>query len=379
MAGIYIHIPYCKKACHYCNFHFSTTRYNDELMIDAIIKEASLRQDFFRDRTMKENQIETIYFGGGTPSILPVSAISKVLEEISKHYSISEHPEITLEANPDDMDILSLKGWKTAGINRLSIGVQSFHQEDLTWMNRAHNSDQSFRAIVDSQDQGLENLSIDLIYGTPFLNDALWMENLQKVTTLGIPHLSAYALTVEPKTALFKMIEKGKVPPVDAQKQTHHFNMLIDWASANDFEHYEISNLAKAGHQSRHNSNYWHEVPYLGLGPAAHSYNGTSRSWNLANNQLYIQSMQENRPPVEVEELTRENKINEYIMTRLRLMEGVDLAAFEQKFGNAQVKLVQDQANAWILSGHVMLTEKAITLSPKGKHFADAIAADLFV
>lgn len=381
MAGIYIHIPYCKKACHYCNFHFSTTRYNDDLMIEAITKEAYLRRDFFVDSAVKDNdhQIQTIYFGGGTPSILPVQAIEQILNSIFKHFSVSDKPEITLEANPDDMDIPTLKAWKTAGINRLSVGVQSFHQQDLTWMNRAHNSDQSLQAIIDSQDQGLENLSIDLIYGTPFLNETLWMENLEQVAKLEVPHLSAYALTVEPRTALFKMIEKGKIPPVDPEKQALHFEMLMDWAAGSGYEHYEISNLAKAGHRSQHNSNYWGDVPYLGLGPAAHSYNGHSRSWNLANNQIYIQKIQADQPPIEEEQLTAENMINEYIMTRLRLIEGINVAQFEARFGKTRLQTVLDQAPAWLASGHILLQENRLLLTRKGKHFADAIAADLFV
>lgn len=350
-------------------------------MIEAITKEAYLRRDFFVDSAVKDNdhQIQTIYFGGGTPSILPVQAIEQILNSIFKHFSVSDKPEITLEANPDDMDIPTLKAWKTAGINRLSVGVQSFHQQDLTWMNRAHNSDQSLQAIIDSQDQGLENLSIDLIYGTPFLNETLWMENLEQVAKLEVPHLSAYALTVEPRTALFKMIEKGKIPPVDPEKQTLHFEMLMDWAAGSGYEHYEISNLAKAGHRSQHNSNYWGDVPYLGLGPAAHSYNGHSRSWNLANNQIYIQKIQADQPPIEEEQLTAENMINEYIMTRLRLIEGINVAQFEARFGKTRLQTVLDQAPAWLASGHILLQENRLLLTRKGKHFADAIAADLFV
>lgn len=341
--------------------------------MECIRQEAILRKDYLRA------PIATIYFGGGTPSIMAPSTIARIIDTIRAHYNVTEHPEITLEANPDDIQLSHLRQWQTAGINRLSIGIQSFHTADLEWMNRAHNEEQSLAAIQDSQAAGITNLSIDLIYGTPYLTDELWAENLEIAASLQVPHISAYALTVEPKTALYKMIEKGKIPPVDQEKQTRHFEMLMDFAAQSGLEHYEISNLAKPGFRSQHNSNYWHSVPYLGLGPAAHSFDGDARQWNIANNQRYIQSMEAGQREAEAETLTLENKINERIMIQLRLIEGLSLKQFEALFGADVRQRLVASSHPWQASGQLIIEKDHLILTRKGKHFADTIAADLFV
>ncbi|QEC72761.1 radical SAM family heme chaperone HemW [Arachidicoccus ginsenosidivorans] len=381
MAGIYIHIPYCRKACHYCNFHFSTTRYNTRQMVDSLLKETVLQKHYFDpEQSGNAPSIATIYFGGGTPSILPAAWISELIECIKNNYPVDKNAEITLEANPDDINQQILADWQAAGVNRLSIGVQSFIDEDLQWMNRAHQAKEAYQAIKWAVEAGMLNYSLDLIYGTPYLTDALWQENLQIAAELGAPHLSAYALTVEPKTALFKLIEKGKIPPVDNGKQSQHFELLMDWAAQNGFEHYEISNLAKPGYRSRHNSSYWQGQPYLGLGPAAHSYDGLrTRKWNIDNNPLYLQGINKTGVVSTEEHLTIDNQINETIMIQLRMMEGLDLVSFEKKFGGQAVEVLAQQAKKAIEQGHLVHYNNHLVLTRAGKHFADHIAVMLFI
>ncbi|MDE1190810.1 MAG: radical SAM family heme chaperone HemW [Arachidicoccus sp.] len=372
LSGIYIHIPYCKKACHYCDFHFSTTKYNSAEMMDCINKEMLLRKNYLQD------EIETIYFGGGTPSLLKAEEIRRVTETIRNNFTVTEFPEITLEANPDDIDEESILQWKFAGINRLSIGVQSFHQKDLEWMNRAHDEKQALNCVLLAQDAGIENISCDLIYGTPLLTDEMWNENLNKIAFLKIPHLSAYALTVEPRTALHKMIEKKKVENINMNKQAHQFDMLMLWAKENNFEHYEISNFAKNGRRSKHNSSYWLGKHYLGIGPSAHSFNGNARRFNIANNALYIQSLKNNDLPFEEEILTKENKLNEYIMISLRTIQGTDLNKIEKEFDISQRKRIEELAGKYMYQGMIIAYNNYLILTDKGKHYADRIAADLF-
>lgn len=373
MAGIYIHIPYCKKACHYCNFHFSTTRYHAGEMMDCIVREAGLRKGYLQDN------IETIYFGGGTPSLIDREKIGEIINAVYRDFFIAENPEITLEANPDDIDKEKLLQWKALGINRLSIGIQSFQEEDLRWMNRAHDARQARDCIVLAQDHGFENISCDLIYGTPALSDEMWQENLAVIASSGIPHLSAYALTVEPKTALHKMIEKHKTADVDPGKQVQQFDLLMRWAQENDFEHYEISNFAKRGFRSRHNSSYWQGKHYLGLGPSAHSFNGNARQWNVSNNTLYLHSLQNGCLDFEEELLTGENKLNEYIMISLRTIEGMDLHQIEKDFGPAQKDRVARAAQKYIHKEMLVSRGNYLVLADRGKHYADGIAAELFI
>ena len=342
MAGIYIHIPFCKKACHYCNFHFSVSQNLLPQMVDAICREAELRNDYITEN------ISTIYFGGGTPSLLTIDDLRFTIEKLKSLFVIDIDAEITLEANPDDITEENLLNWKEAGINRLSIGVQSFFEEDLSWMNRAHNATQAYDSIRLAIQSGFNNISIDLIYGTPGLTDERWLQNLATAHELNVPHLSCYALTIEPNTALQKMIALQKKENIDAGKQSTHFELLMDWAKEKGYEHYEISNFAKPGFRSKHNSSYWQSKSYLGLGPSAHSYNEKTRQWNVANNIAYIESIQKNTVPFEVEELSSTQKINEYIMTSLRTMEGINLSFLEKLSEQKTVVCIINDAQKFI-------------------------------
>ena len=373
MAGIYIHIPFCKKACHYCNFHFSTSTKQIEPLVDCLIKEIGLRKDYTNET------IETIYFGGGTPSILSAEQIQKILLSVKDHYTVSNDAEITLESNPDDIAAEKLQQWKAIGINRLSIGIQSFREEDLLWMNRAHNASQAYNCIKLAQEHGFNNITIDLIYGVPNLSDKQWKENISTALSLNIPHLSCYALTVEPKTALDKLIQNKKKEAVDSDKQATHFLILMEALNIAGFEHYEISNFAIPGYRSKHNSSYWQGKHYVGIGPSAHSFNGNSRQWNIANNALYIQSINNNILPSEIETLTINQQFNEYVMTALRTIDGIDLNYLTEKYGNDKFLHTKREINKWIGQGFAQVSEKNIKLTPSGKLMADGIASDLFI
>jgi len=373
MAGIYIHIPFCRKACHYCNFHFSTTHHLLPQMITAMQQEIVLQRPYF------SAPVETIYFGGGTPSLLQAEHLSGLLEHIYQNFDVMPDAEITLEANPDDINAYTLQTWKQLGINRLSIGVQSFFEADLQWMNRAHNATQAKAAVALAMEYGFENLTIDLIYGGPTLSDENWKANVDTALALGVNHISCYALTVEQDTALQHFIAKSTYQPVDPDKQGAHFEMLMEWLEAAGFEHYEISNFAKPGYRSKHNSSYWNGKFYLGIGPSAHSFNGKSRQWNMANNALYIQSIEKNIVPFESEELAPDQILNEKIMIGLRTMEGLDLHQIEQEFGHKKAEAILASAQRAIL-GELLLYEKSrLYLSKAGKLLADAVISDLFV
>lgn len=372
MAGIYIHIPFCKKACHYCNFHFSTSRDKKPAMVAAINKEAGLNRAYLTET------IETIYLGGGTPSLLSGDELDSILATLQNTFVVDAAAEITLESNPDDINVENLAAWKAAGINRLSIGIQSFFEEDLRWMNRAHNAQQALDAVKLAQDTGFENITIDLIYGTPYLSDERWIENIQTALALQVPHLSCYALTVEPKTALAKMIHSHQSQDVDADKQARHFLLLTEELSAAGFEQYEISNFAKPGFRSRHNSSYWQGKPYIGLGPSAHSFNGKSRQWNIANNSLYLAAIEQGTLPFEEEVLTVLQRLNEYIMISLRTAEGISLDTIQKKFGGQRLNDLLAAAKKHASYGHLILSGDRLLLSKEGKFLADGIAADLF-
>jgi oxygen-independent coproporphyrinogen-3 oxidase len=372
MAGIYIHIPFCKKACHYCNFHFSTSRQRLPEMADMICREAALQSNYLREK------VETIYFGGGTPSLLSTQQLKDILKKLKEVFDVDEFVEITLESNPDDITEENLRGWKETGINRLSIGVQSFFEDDLQWMNRAHSAQQAVHCIELAQKNGFSNITIDLIYGTPGLTDEKWQQNIKTALDLAIPHLSCYALTVEPKTALAKMISANQSANVDADKQAMHFSILTEQLHTAGFEHYEISNFAKPGFRSRHNSSYWQGKPYLGLGPSAHSFNGKSRQWNVANNSLYLENIRKDVIPFEEEVLTVAQKFNEYIMTSLRTAEGTSLAKISGEWGEQKRSLLVDAAQKHIIHGHLSQTNDVLQLTADGKFLADGIAADLF-
>ncbi|MDP3666255.1 MAG: radical SAM family heme chaperone HemW [Sediminibacterium sp.] len=372
MAGIYIHIPFCSKACHYCNFYFSTSRQRIPEMVRAINKEAEIQRFYLSEK------IDTIYFGGGTPSLLSTREIQSILSVIRSLFTVEEGAEISLEANPDDITEETVAGWKESGINRLSIGIQSFVESDLQWMNRAHTVTQAKAAILLAQKQGITTISIDLIYGTPLLTDAAWKENVTTAISLNIPHLSCYALTVEPRTALAKMIHTKRLPDVDPEKQARHFTLLTEWMAEAGFEHYEISNFALPGFRSKHNSSYWQGKPYLGLGPSAHSFNGKSRQWNIANNSLYLKSIENAAVPFEIELLSEGQQLNEFIMTRLRTMEGIPLKQVTTGWGEGKAMEIIETAQKHILLGHLVHVNDFVKLTGTGQFLADGIAADLF-
>jgi len=373
MAGIYIHIPFCKQACHYCNFHFSTSRQLLPQMMHSIKQEAALRNTYLQGET-----VSTIYFGGGTPSLVPVQLLKELLDKLYALFTVTDEAEITLETNPDDITAENLDAWKAIGINRLSIGVQSFVEADLVWMNRAHTSIQALQCIQLAQSKGFDNITIDLIYGTPTLSDEQWQQNVQQVIDLNIPHVSCYALTVEPKTALDHMIRTHKLEDVDTDKQAHHFELLMQWLATAGYEHYEVSNFARPGFRSKHNSSYWQGKHYIGLGPSAHSFNGTSRQWNIANNALYIKSiLEENKVPFEIEELTPTQQLNEYIMTSLRTLEGLSLHKIDTTWPMFTMML-EERAKKWTDSNDMIKAEDHLRLTNKGRLLADGIAADLF-
>lgn len=373
MAGIYVHIPYCKKACNYCNFHFSTSLQTQNDFLEALLKEVRMQQPYLEGAT-----VDTIYFGGGTPSLLSPQTIGTILTEIRTHFPIARQAELTLEANPDDIIPGRPDEWLLAGINRLSIGIQSFHEEDLQWMNRAHSVKQAIDCLALARPL-FANITIDLIYGHPLLTDEKWAFNVHSAIQMGIPHLSCYGLTKEEGTLLHHQIQKGICPGISPDDQARQFEWLINKLAMNGYEHYEISNFAKPGFRSRHNSNYWSGNPYLGLGPAAHSFNGRSRQWNIANNGLYIQSINNNSVPAEIELLTPIQQVNEYIMTSLRTTEGLDLHKLAGLMQGMPAPSLGQAIEAYVEAGQLEKTANGIRLSQSGKLFADGIAAALFL
>jgi len=348
-------------------------------MVAALRKEIELtRSPFLPEVNKKEEIIETIYFGGGTPSLLNKDEIEYLLTAIKNNYSIIPDAEITIEANPDDINIEKLSAWKDAGINRLSIGIQSFKEKDLEWMNRAHNTTQALNCVVLAKEAGFNNFSIDLIYGTPGLTDEEWKMNVDRVINLEAPHIACYALTVEPKTALQKMIVLKKKVDVNTDDQARQFSLLMQWMRDAGYEHYEISNFAKPGYRSRHNSSYWQGKKYIGIGPSAHSYQDNIRKWNVANNALYLQSIKNNIIPFEEEKLTDADRLNEYIMTSLRTIEGLDLKTVEENFSAKERIRIENSANIYIEKKLIINKNEILILTDEGKLFADGIASDFF-
>ncbi len=351
-------------------------------MIDAIVKEIGLAalspQDAAHASPPLGETCETLYFGGGTPSILNIADLKLIFDALKKRFVFADDMEITLEANPDDITAKKLSAWRSIGINRLSTGIQSFMEEELKWMNRAHTADESLQCIDLIHEAGFTNFSVDLIYGSPLLSDENWKKNLDLVIQKNIPHISCYALTVEPKTALDKMIALRKSAPVDTEKQARQFVMLMHRMEAAGYEHYEISNFSKPGMRSRHNSSYWQGQYYYGFGPSAHSFDGCSRNWNISNNAVYIQSIQKGIIPFEKETLTATQKLNEYIMTSLRTNEGLDLDWVSRKFGEAFKKRLEVTGEKWKEGGKLLWIDSKLVLTGEGKLFADGIASDLF-
>lgn len=372
MSGIYIHIPFCKQACHYCDFHFSTSMKKKDQLVDMLCRELLLRKEELPDA-----EIQTIYFGGGTPSLLSAKELDRIFKTVYSEYKIAKDPEITLEANPDDLSEEKLKMLAASKINRLSIGVQSFFEEDLKLMNRAHNSEEALESIQLAT-KYFGNISIDLIYGVPGMSDERWKENLQIALQLGVPHISSYALTVEPNTALQKFIEKGKVNPVDDEAARRHFEILVETLTNNGFEHYEFSNFGKPGYFSQNNTAYWLGKTYLGIGPSAHSYDGNTRKWNVSNNSLYIKALAKDQIPQQTEKLSTADKFNEYIMTRLRTKFGVSLVEVEEKFGTDYLQHLLQSTEPLQQKQFLEKRDGVFHITAKGKFLSDGIAADLF-
>jgi len=340
--------------------------------MQALIKEISLQKNYLHGEA-----IETIYFGGGTPSLLNESELNYLLEAIHNNHAVAAGAEITLEANPDDLDKAKVSALRQTPINRFSIGIQSFFDDDLLWMSRVHRGQEAEASVKRVQDAGFENITIDLIYGYPLLTEQKWKHNLNKTFELDVPHVSAYSMTVEPRTALASFINKKIYPPLNERQSARQFEQLTAAMAINGFEHYEISNFCKPGLYSRHNANYWRGVKYLGIGPSAHAYNGTTRQWNVANNAKYIQSIQNNTIPAEVEKLTEANRLNEYIMTSLRTMWGLDLNRLNA-IAPASATVLLKAADTYFDKEWITRKENIIYLTQTGKLYADAIAADLF-
>lgn len=371
MAGIYIHIPFCKQACHYCDFHFSTSLKKKGELVTALCSELKLRKSEIT------SEVQTIYFGGGTPSLLNRAELDQIFNAIDENYQLTENPEVTLEANPDDLSEEKIVELHRSKINRLSIGVQSFFEEDLTLMNRAHNAEEALSSIQLAK-KYFDNISIDLIYGIPGLSDTRWQKNLAMALALGVPHISSYALTVEPKTALKAFIDKGKIKPVEEEVPQQHFKILLKTLADAGFVNYEFSNFGKEGYFSQNNTAYWMGKSYLGIGPSAHGFDGEHRSWNVSNNTKYIQAIQKNELPSEGETLSVTDRYNEYIMTRLRTMWGVSTKDIEEQFGKRYADYFKKEAQVYFQKGLLQEENEVITISRKGKFLSDGIAADLF-
>ncbi len=381
MPGLYIHIPFCRQACNYCNFHFSVSQKNRPDFISALIKEINLTKDFYiKSGNHSKVYLDTLYFGGGTPSILSINELEQLFKAISIVYELDNNTEITLEANPDDLTSTKISELKTLGINRLSIGIQSFFEEDLKYMNRIHSVSQAETSIINAISGGIENITIDLIYGIPTLTDENWIKNLRRAFELKIPHISSYALTVEEKTPLDLFIKKGKLQAVSDENAARQFEIMMELMEQSGYIHYEISNFGKQGFFSRHNLSYWTGLPYLGLGPAAHSFTIGKRFWNVSNTSEYVRSIiSENKLPREFEDLSLNQQINEYIMTSLRTMWGCDLEKIKNEFGNKIWNQIEKSSRKYIQNELLINKNNHLIISNKGKFLADGIAADLFI
>jgi oxygen-independent coproporphyrinogen-3 oxidase len=371
VSGLYLHIPFCRKACVYCDFHFSTNLESKSKLVDAICKEIAITREYLTDK-----KLSSIYFGGGTPSVLSVSELKNILQCVHANFEVDSKAEITFELNPEDADINYLKEIKALGINRLSIGLQSFNEEELKWMNRAHTVQQSFDCIKNVQSAGFDNISIDLIYGSKFQTPESWRNTLLTAFELNTQHISSYNLTVESKTQLGHLVKAKKENDVDSEISAQLFNVLMEETEKKGFVHYEISNFCRPGFMALHNSNYWKGAHYLGVGPSAHSYNGTARSFNVKSNAQYIQSIESGKNFSEEEILTTENKYNEYVLTRLRTEWGCDVAEMEKLFGKKYIEHFLKEIQKH--KQHLLFNKNIVTLTKQGKHFADGIASDLF-
>ena len=374
MSGIYIHIPFCKSKCAYCNFFSLVTEKKVDDYVSALKKEIIDRKSYLDDELVK-----TIYFGGGTPSLLPVKYVEEIMELLHKNFNIVANPEVTLEINPDTIDKDKMFALKSLGVNRMSVGIQSFHDDDLRYLGRRHDSRHAMLVLDDMNSVGFQKITLDLIYGMPTLTEEKWNENLDIFFSTGITHLSAYALTVEPKTILGQKIEKAELQEVSEEETIRHYNILVERTKENGFEHYEISNFAKEGCRSQHNSIYWKDVKYLGLGPSAHSYDGNSRQWNVSNLTKYIQLVEDSGEYYEKEILTLDDKFNEYVMTSLRTSWGCDIEKIERDYGKSYAHNFLKNIKKYLDSGIMLKDFNTYHLTDEGMLFADGIAADLFV
>ena len=372
MSGIYIHIPFCKQACHYCDFHFSTSMKKKEDMVLALAKEIQMRKKESFDEI-----VETIYFGGGTPSVLTSREINFLIDAVYQNYKVVDNPEITLEANPDDLSEDRILELSISKVNRLSIGIQSFYEEDLKMMNRAHNSAEA-KKCLQLATKYFDTISIDLIYGIPGMSNEKWKNNIDTALSFGIPHISSYALTIEPKTALNKLIQTGKIAAPNDEVAQEHFAILVEILESKGFIHYELSNFAKENYFSKNNSAYWLGKKYIGIGPSAHSYNGVSRSWNIANNPIYLKSIQEDKLPNETEILSVTDRYNEYIMTGLRTVWGVSLDRIKTEFGVPYFNYLNKQSHKFLEDDLLFIENDILKPTKKGKFLTDGIASDLF-
>jgi oxygen-independent coproporphyrinogen-3 oxidase len=374
LAGIYLHIPFCKQACHYCDFHFSTSLLQKDRMIDAICREVVLQQDYLADR-----HLNTIYFGGGTPSLLTQPELNRILDALHQHFDVAPDAEITLEANPDDLTPARIRELAASPVNRLSIGIQSFHDPHLVRMNRAHHAAEALAAVRNAQDAGFGNITTDLIYGIPADSHDIWINDLQTLLALQVQHVSCYALTIEEKTALGRWTKKGSFRPSEDEFVAQQFEILVDAMQKQGFTQYEISNFSRPGFESRHNSNYWKGVHYLGLGPSAHSFNGHSRQYNIPNNARYMEAVDQGQLAFDRETLSLTDQANEYLLTSLRTIWGCDLQRLQQQF---QVDLRQQQPDylAQLLQqGYIRIDADILYLTDAGKLLADQITLDLFL
>jgi len=373
MSGIYIHIPFCKQACHYCDFHFSTQRGKQAEMVQALAAEIRMRK-----QELPGEEVETIYFGGGTPSLLLEDELLTLLTAVYDNYPVAHRPEITLEANPDDLTAAKLPTIRRTGVNRLSIGIQSFRPKDLLLMNRAHTAEEA-ETCLDQARRHFDNISIDLIYGIPGLTVQEWEANLEKALLYQVPHISAYALTVEPRTALKRFIEKGTIPDVDEEEAELHFRVMTKLLSRAGYEQYEVSNFGKPGYFSVNNTAYWQGKHYLGIGPSAHSYDGATRSWNVRNNAKYLRAIGEGKLPGTKEYLTPNDRYNEYIMTGLRTIWGISLDRIRLDFGLPYYDYLLQQAGKYLDTKLLVREGNILKITGEGKFLADGIASDLFM
>jgi oxygen-independent coproporphyrinogen-3 oxidase len=374
MAGIYIHIPFCKKLCYYCDFYHVISNNDNAAFIDAMIKEAALRKDYLENET-----VSTIYFGGGTPSVLSIKDLERMLDQLYKIFRVSDNCELTIEINPDDVQPDYLEGLRNLNINRISLGIQSWRDSDLRMLNRRHDSAQAVKALKETFDAGFKNVTIDLIYGIPGLSLKDWESNLDFSFSFDIKHLSAYHLTIEPGTVFGKMLEKGSIKEIDECDSAAQFNTLIEKTESEGFIQYEISNFGKTGYFSIHNSNYWKQVSYLGLGPAAHSFNGYSRQWNIRDLKGYIKSINTGKSFFEREELDSRTRFNEYIMTSLRTMWGIDLDYVEGMFQKEGYDYVVNLSGKFKSYGLMKLEKNSLVLTNQGKLISDNIISELMM